>query len=120
MEIICRPRYAHCESSCVASGRPDCTQIICGNKHEVSIFDYDLGIGMLEQFVNNRLAHGRGYFTREEALSAFTSTPVALSAALTRQVKKGRLQSPAGLIPDRSPRRPNRRRRQIPCAGLIP
>ena len=49
---------------------------------------------MLEQFVNDRLAHGRGYFTREEALSAFTSTPVALSAALTRQVKKGRLANP--------------------------
>jgi predicted transcriptional regulator of viral defense system len=38
--------------------------------------------------------HGRAYFSRGEALSALTSTPVALSAALTRQIRKGRLANP--------------------------
>lgn len=48
----------------------------------------------LEQFLGERLAQGRAYFSRQDALSALASTPVALSAALTRQVKKGSLVNP--------------------------
>lgn len=49
---------------------------------------------MLEQFLAERLAQGRAYFSRQDALSALASTPVALSAALTRQIKKGSLANP--------------------------
>jgi predicted transcriptional regulator of viral defense system len=48
----------------------------------------------LEQFLGERLAAGRAYFSRQDALSALASTPVALSAALTRQIRKGSLANP--------------------------
>ncbi len=70
------------------------SQIIFKNEHNVSIYAYDLGMAALEQFFSGRLAQGRAYFSRKDALSALDSTPVALSAALTRQIKKGRLASP--------------------------
>lgn len=69
-------------------------QIICNNEHKVSIYAYDLGMATLEQYLGDRLAQGRAYFSRKDALSALASTPVALSAALTRQIRKGRLASP--------------------------
>lgn len=70
------------------------SQIICKNEHKVSIYAYDLAMGMLEQFLDKRLAQGRAYFSRQDAQSALGSTPVALSAALTRHIRKGRLASP--------------------------
>lgn len=69
-------------------------QNISANKHILSIFAYDLGVAKLDQFFRSRLALGRAYFSREDALSALGSTPVALGAALTRQIRKGRLASP--------------------------
>lgn len=48
----------------------------------------------IEEYLDDQLKQGRAYFTREKALSALASTPVALSAALTRQIRKGRLASP--------------------------
>lgn len=51
-------------------------------------------MGPLEQYINDRLVHGRAYFSREEALAALASTPIALSAALTRLIRKGRLANP--------------------------
>jgi predicted transcriptional regulator of viral defense system len=60
----------------------------------VSIYAYDLAMATLEQFLAERLAAGRAYFSRQDALSALASTPVALSAALTRQIKKGSLANP--------------------------
>src|SRR5215204_5713602 len=69
-------------------------QIICRNEHIVSIYAYDLGMPTIEQYLDDQLKRGRAYFSREKALSALASTPVALSAALTRQIKKGRLANP--------------------------
>ena len=48
----------------------------------------------LEQFIDSRLAHGRAYFAREEALAALDHKPEALSAAITRLVKKRQLANP--------------------------
>jgi len=48
----------------------------------------------LEQFVDDRLIHGRAYFSREEALDALGLKPEALAAAITRLVKKRRLANP--------------------------
>ncbi|MBK7115878.1 MAG: type IV toxin-antitoxin system AbiEi family antitoxin domain-containing protein [Proteobacteria bacterium] len=48
----------------------------------------------IDQYLDNRLAHGRAYFSREEALAALGLSPAALSAALARQVKKGRVAVP--------------------------
>lgn len=48
----------------------------------------------LDRYIDDRLAHGRAYFARAEALSALGSTPAALTAALTRLIKKRRLANP--------------------------
>ena len=48
----------------------------------------------LEQFIDNKLVHGRAYFSREEALAAPDLKPAALAAAITRLVKKRRLANP--------------------------
>lgn len=72
----------------------DGSQVICKNEHNMSIYAYDLGMATIEQYLDDQLKRGRAYFSREEALSALDSTPVALSAALTRQIRKGRLANP--------------------------
>lgn len=48
----------------------------------------------LEQYMEDRLVHGRAYLLREEAQGALGSSPGTLSVALTRQIKKGRLANP--------------------------
>ncbi len=48
----------------------------------------------LEQYLDDRLAHGRSYFSREEALKALGATPRNLAAAATRLINKGRLANP--------------------------
>jgi predicted transcriptional regulator of viral defense system len=48
----------------------------------------------LEKFIDDRLIHGRAYFSREEALSTLGLKSEALSAAITRLVKKRRLANP--------------------------
>lgn len=48
----------------------------------------------IEQFLDERLIRGRAYFTREEAHEALGLGSHALSVALLRQVKKGRLANP--------------------------
>ncbi|MES2366951.1 MAG: type IV toxin-antitoxin system AbiEi family antitoxin [Pseudomonadota bacterium] len=48
----------------------------------------------LDQFVDNRLLHGRAYFNRDEALAAVNLNPDGLTAAITRLVKKQRLANP--------------------------
>jgi predicted transcriptional regulator of viral defense system len=48
----------------------------------------------IEQYFDERLAHGIAYFTREEAQAALDLTPHALSVALLRQARKGRLANP--------------------------
>lgn len=55
---------------------------------------YDLGMAALEQFVDDRLVHGRAYFSREEALGALALKPEALAAGITRLIKKRRLANP--------------------------
>ncbi|MBM3758177.1 MAG: hypothetical protein FJW38_29900 [Acidobacteria bacterium] len=49
---------------------------------------------MLEQYIKDRLANGRTFFTRDELRSARSATASALTAALTRQIKNGRLANP--------------------------
>lgn len=70
------------------------SQIICRNEHRMSIYAYDPGMPTIDQYLDDQLRRGRAYFSREQALSALGSTPVALSAALTRQIRKGRLANP--------------------------
>jgi predicted transcriptional regulator of viral defense system len=48
----------------------------------------------LEQYLDDRLALGRAYFSREEAMTALGSSPAALNMAFARQAKKGRLANP--------------------------
>ncbi|MGN8198574.1 type IV toxin-antitoxin system AbiEi family antitoxin domain-containing protein [Salinisphaera sp. RV14] len=48
----------------------------------------------LAQYMEDRLARGRAYFVREEALAALGSSPETLNMALMRQAKKHRLASP--------------------------
>jgi predicted transcriptional regulator of viral defense system len=45
----------------------------------------------LEQYLDDRLALGRAYFSREEAMTTLGSSPAALNMSLTRQAKKRRL-----------------------------
>jgi len=53
-----------------------------------------LGMGALDQFINERLAYGRRYFTREEVQGTVNLKPNALTAAITRLVKRRRLANP--------------------------
>ena len=48
----------------------------------------------LEQLVDDRLIHGRAYFSREEALAALGLRPAALAAAISRLIKKRKLANP--------------------------
>lgn len=48
----------------------------------------------LAEFLDNRLLHGRAYFARTEAVAALQLSDAALTAAITRMVKKGRLANP--------------------------
>jgi predicted transcriptional regulator of viral defense system len=69
-------------------------QLIRKNIDASSSFAYDPGVPSLEQFIDSQLAHGRAYFTRKEVLAALDLKPEALSAAITRLVKKRRLANP--------------------------
>jgi hypothetical protein len=70
------------------------SQIVYENIHKASVSAYDLGMATIEQYLDDRLALGRAYFSREEAMAALGSSPAALNMALTRQAKKGRLANP--------------------------
>lgn len=48
----------------------------------------------IEHYLEERLVQGRAYFTRDEAQAALDLAPHALSVALLRQAKKGRLANP--------------------------
>ena len=48
----------------------------------------------LDQFIDDRLFHGRAYFDREEALAAVDLNAEGLTAAITRQAKKRKLANP--------------------------
>ncbi len=48
----------------------------------------------LDQFIDDRLLHGRAYFDREEALSAVDLKQASLTAAISRLVKRRRLANP--------------------------
>ena len=48
----------------------------------------------LEQFIDDRLVHGRAHFSREEAQAALDLKPEALTNAVTRLIKKRRLANP--------------------------
>lgn len=51
-------------------------------------------ITMLEEFIDERAAHGQSYFDREEALGAAGLKPASLSAAITRMIKRRRVANP--------------------------
>ena len=55
---------------------------------------YDLGMISIQQFIDDRLVHGRAHFSRDEALAALDLKPDALAAAITRLIKKRRLANP--------------------------
>lgn len=55
---------------------------------------YDLGMGVLDRFADDRLMHGRSTFSREEAQAAVGLTPAGLTAALARLTKRKRLATP--------------------------
>jgi predicted transcriptional regulator of viral defense system len=48
----------------------------------------------LEQYLDDRLALGRAYFSRDDAIAALGLSPAALNMAFARQAKKGRLANP--------------------------
>lgn len=48
----------------------------------------------LDQYLDEKLAHGRSYFSKEEALKALGLTAEAFTAQATRLIKKQRLVSP--------------------------
>lgn len=48
----------------------------------------------VEQFLDNRLAQGRAYFSREEAAATLDLKPATLTVALARLVKKRHLANP--------------------------
>src|SRR5690348_625462 len=48
----------------------------------------------LDRYIDDCLRRGRAYFAREEVSSALALEPDALSAAITRLIKRGRLASP--------------------------
>ena len=48
----------------------------------------------IEQYLDEHLAHGRAYFTREEAQAALGLASHPLSVTLLRQARKGRLANP--------------------------
>lgn len=48
----------------------------------------------LDSYLDDLLARGRAYFSRDEALAAIGLKPPALAAAITRAVKKRRLANP--------------------------
>lgn len=51
-------------------------------------------MGAVEGFLDEQLAHGRMYFSREEALQELSISPAAFSAAATRLIKKRKLINP--------------------------
>lgn len=69
-------------------------QLVCKNLVFLSNFAYDSGMLSLEQFVDDRLVHGRTHFSRDEALAALDLKPEALAAAITRLINKRRLANP--------------------------
>lgn len=58
------------------------------------VLAYVLGVATLAKFIDERLAHGRSTFSKEEAQAALPLTPEALGAALTRLTKRQRLANP--------------------------
>lgn len=48
----------------------------------------------LDSYLDDLLARGRAYVSRDEALEALGLKPAALAAAVTRAIKKGRLANP--------------------------
>src|SRR3569623_157386 len=70
------------------------SQLIRKNIVILCVFAYDPGMPSLNQFVDDRLLHGREHFNREEALASVDLKPDGLTAAITRLIKKQRLANP--------------------------
>lgn len=69
------------------------SQIICKNVEKTSCFAY--GVGMtLDHYLDHCLSRGKAFVVREELSSALALGSDALSAAITRLIKKKRLANP--------------------------
>ena len=71
-----------------ARGKHQASQFIRKNIVILSVSAYDPGMASLDQFVDDRLLHGRAHFDCEEALAAVDLKPGGLTAAITRLIKK--------------------------------
>jgi len=60
----------------------------------LSCFEYDWGVASLDQYLDQQLARGRAYFSREEALRALGLVPQSFAAAISRLIRKRRLANP--------------------------
>jgi predicted transcriptional regulator of viral defense system len=58
------------------------------------VLAYEMGMAQIAQFIEDKLARGRSYFSRSEALTALKMTPNAFTAAITRLIGKQRLANP--------------------------
>src|SRR5581483_8201936 len=58
------------------------------------MFCIRLGMASADGYLDQQLARGRAYFSREEALKALGPAPQNFNAAISRLIKKGRLANP--------------------------
>lgn len=69
------------------------SQIVCKNIDFSSFFAYDVGMS-LDRYLDECLSRGKAYVVREELSHALTLEQGALSAAISRLVKRKRLANP--------------------------
>lgn len=74
--------------------RPNRARLVCETIPDLFVFSYVLGVGLLEQFIDEHLIQGRATFSREEAESALGLKKETLTAALVRLVNRKGLASP--------------------------
>jgi len=48
------------------------------------LFEYNMGMASLDQYLDTQLVRGRAHFSREEALAELRLSPLALKAAIGR------------------------------------
>lgn len=70
------------------------SQPVCKNPCFVLFFAYDMGMAALDRYLEQQLARGRAYFSREAALETLDLAPKAFTVAITRLIKKRRLANP--------------------------
>ncbi len=72
-----------------------CTSPLIFKRDHFSVFfKYNWGVASLESYLADRVARGRAYFSKEEALEALRQSPKAFASAAKRLVRKRVLASP--------------------------